>query len=555
MIDGGLIVDSGTGNVTWTPVTDAYDYVYNIEGGLAPQPTSDTYFNAKTFIDDAITAGNIVKAPDDKYTVVVMARNESAKYIAKSTVEFTYNSSAVPTPVNTLDVTFSASTGKATWSAYPGADTYWCNVDGKSTPADSNSADFAYLIDKMYTDDPTTLKSSYEIGVDAYDSVAGKRVARWAATYTYTPKKLSPGSDASKLPSMPVTFNASTGKASWSAYPGATQYWYGVNGGYHPLDSNSVDFAAELDKLYSSKVISQKSSYTVSVRAYDSNGPLAEWSAAFNYTPKLVIISAMPDISGAAKLPVKFKASSGKASWKAYAGAKVFFACVDEWMIAVDSPTNFKTVIDGMYLSGKLKKRSSYQIAILAYADGTEKLLAAWTTTFKFKPAPTLKRATIAKIVEQTYTGKKVKPKLYITIGTTALKKGKHYKVSFKNNKKIGKATVTIKGKGKVKGKVKKTFKIVPAAPKLKVASIGVKNATVQWKHVTKGTNGVVVKYGTDRSMKGAKTKTIKGTATKQLKLNSLPRDKTIFVWISTYKVVKGKKYTSPWNAIWFAVI
>lgn len=57
---------------------------------------------------------------------------------------------------------------------------------------------------------------------------------------------------------------------------------------------------------------------------------------------------------------------------------------------------------------------------------------------------------------EYKYTGKKIKPKINIK----NLKK-KYYKVSYKNNKKVGTATITIKGKGKVKGTLKKTFKIV----------------------------------------------------------------------------------------------
>ena len=45
-------------------------------------------------------------------------------------------------------------------------------------------------------------------------------------------------------------------------------------------------------------------------------------------------------------------------------------------------------------------------------------------------------------------------------IGGTTLKKGTDYTVSYKNNKKVGKATVIIKGKGSCVGTVKKTFKI-----------------------------------------------------------------------------------------------
>lgn len=57
---------------------------------------------------------------------------------------------------------------------------------------------------------------------------------------------------------------------------------------------------------------------------------------------------------------------------------------------------------------------------------------------------------------QYTYTGKAIKPKIKIK----NLNK-KYYKVSYKKNKKVGTATVIIKGKGKVKKTLKRTFKIV----------------------------------------------------------------------------------------------
>lgn len=62
------------------------------------------------------------------------------------------------------------------------------------------------------------------------------------------------------------------------------------------------------------------------------------------------------------------------------------------------------------------------------------------------------------------YTGKAVKPAIKIA----GLKKNKTFSVSYKKNKKIGTATVTIKGKGKVKGKLVLTFKIVKNTRKTK---------------------------------------------------------------------------------------
>lgn len=101
------------------------------------------------------------------------------------------------------------------------------------------------------------------------------------------------------------------------------------------------------------------------------------------------------------------------------------------------------------------------------------------------KPAPTqpaakkavtykLSKAKIAAIPNKAYTGKAIRPSLKVTYGGKKLVKGKHYTVTFKNNKKIGKATVTIKGKGSYKGTVKRTFYIVKAKNPMEIkTSVG----------------------------------------------------------------------------------
>lgn len=59
------------------------------------------------------------------------------------------------------------------------------------------------------------------------------------------------------------------------------------------------------------------------------------------------------------------------------------------------------------------------------------------------------------------YTGKAVRPKVKVKISGVTLKKNRDYLVSYKKNKKKGKATLTIKGKGNYAGTRKVTFKIV----------------------------------------------------------------------------------------------
>lgn len=95
-----------------------------------------------------------------------------------------------------------------------------------------------------------------------------------------------------------------------------------------------------------------------------------------------------------------------------------------------------------------------------------------------------LKKLKIKKIKAQVYTGKKIKPNPVITLNGVRLKKGRDYTLKYKNNKKHGKATVTIKGKGNFKGKVKKTFKIKKAT--IADAKItGLKNKTYTGSAIT----------------------------------------------------------------------
>ena len=66
----------------------------------------------------------------------------------------------------------------------------------------------------------------------------------------------------------------------------------------------------------------------------------------------------------------------------------------------------------------------------------------------------------VNKIKDQYYTGKAKKPSLTITYKGSNLKVNEDYTVNYKNNTKIGTATVKIKGKGNYTGEVSKTFKI-----------------------------------------------------------------------------------------------
>ena len=58
------------------------------------------------------------------------------------------------------------------------------------------------------------------------------------------------------------------------------------------------------------------------------------------------------------------------------------------------------------------------------------------------------------------WTGKKIKPSFKVTVNGFTLSRGSDYKVSYSNNKKVGTATIKIKGIGNYKGSATRTFKI-----------------------------------------------------------------------------------------------
>jgi hypothetical protein len=110
------------------------------------------------------------------------------------------------------------------------------------------------------------------------------------------------------------------------------------------------------------------------------------------------------------------------------------------------------------------------------------KKIIAWLMCFalvlSFMPAGNVNAATkmskckikLAKTT-YTYTKKAIKPKVVVKNKTKTLKNKKNYTVKYKNNKKVGTATVEVTGKGTYNGTVKKKFKIVP---KLSATSLSV---------------------------------------------------------------------------------
>ncbi|MCD8097752.1 MAG: lipase family protein [Lachnospiraceae bacterium] len=68
----------------------------------------------------------------------------------------------------------------------------------------------------------------------------------------------------------------------------------------------------------------------------------------------------------------------------------------------------------------------------------------------------------VKDIPNQTYTGSAITPEPVVVNGATVLEKGKDYTVTYKNNTRIGTATITIKGKGNYTKTITASFEITP---------------------------------------------------------------------------------------------
>lgn len=113
------------------------------------------------------------------------------------------------------------------------------------------------------------------------------------------------------------------------------------------------------------------------------------------------------------------------------------------------------------------------------------------------------------------------------------------FSVSYNKNKNVGTATVTITLKGNYQGTTNKTFKIVPGAvKKLTVKNNSRQKAKVNWKKVSQA-SGFEIQYAINKSMKKAKTVTVKKTSKV---LSKLKKNKTYYIRVRAYKTVSGNK-------------
>ena len=198
--------------------------------------------------------------------------------------------------------------------------------------------------------------------------------------------------------------------------------------------------------------------------------------------------------------------------------------------------------------------------------------------TFKIHPVP-----------DQQYTGKAIKPALYVTVGDNALAQDKDFTALYRDNVEIGTAKVTVVGNGdySIYGALVRfnivhtvhSYKTTVVAPTLasegytrhkctvcgysyvtgkkpkttlkkpKISKLvkRIKAFIVKWKAV-KGVTGYQLQYSTKKSFNNKRTITVKGAKSVSKTVKKLSGKRKYFVRVRAYKTYGGKKYYSEWS-------
>lgn len=227
-----------------------------------------------------------------------------------------------------------------------------------------------------------------------------------------------------------------------------------------------------------------------------------------------------------------------------------------EFIYTGDGNTHTTHTYDG----GKVTKAATYDTTgVMTYtctvcgSSYTEVILKLIKTS--------ISKATVSGIKDKTYTGSAITQSITVKNGSTTLKSGTDYKVTYKNNTNAGTATVTVTGLGKYTDSVSKTFKITAKkiTPTVTLSKTSyVYNGKVQTPSVTVKYGSKTLKKGTDYTVTLASGRknvgkynvkiTLKGnySGTKTVSYKILPKATKL----SSLTSAKSKTLTVKWSKL-----
>ena len=119
------------------------------------------------------------------------------------------------------------------------------------------------------------------------------------------------------------------------------------------------------------------------------------------------------------------------------------------------------------------------------------------------------------------------------------------YHNTYKNNTKVGKATMTITAQGNYKGELTKTFVVKPGKATVTSLKAGKKKATVKIKSIP----GATYKIAYKQRGNGYKYKTVKTTSLSKT-ITGLKSGKVYKVKVLAFTKIDGKTYYTGYSTI-----
>ncbi|MBR1751740.1 MAG: fibronectin type III domain-containing protein [Ruminococcus sp.] len=153
-------------------------------------------------------------------------------------------------------------------------------------------------------------------------------------------------------------------------------------------------------------------------------------------------------------------------------------------------------------------------------------------------------------VPNKTYTGKALKPAPTVKLNDRILKKSTDYTVSYKNNVKCGKATVTVTGKGDYTGTKSGSFIIKPKkVTAKKLTSPKTRTVKLTWTKAAGGVTGYEVQIAANSKFtKGKKSVTVAKASATSKTVTKLKKGTRYFARVRAYKTVGKTKYYGAWS-------
>jgi hypothetical protein len=180
----------------------------------------------------------------------------------------------------------------------------------------------------------------------------------------------------------------------------------------------------------------------------------------------------------------------------------------------------------------------------------TGKGIYSGTASAQFIIQDTIAKAAVSAVKDQTWTGKALAPAVTVKHGSKTLTLGTHHTVAYSENKEIGKATVTVSGKGIYSGAKTVTFNILPKATKVSKVTAGKKNLKVTWAKAIAAQK--ITNYQVRYRVSGTSKWTTKTVAAKKagLTIKNLKKNKKYQVKVRVCKTVSKVNYCSAWSPV-----